>query len=222
MLLDSNSHSRRGCPEIIELEWEWVDFARRRVIWPDSKTGFMSKPMSEESLMLFAHAPRLENCRFVIPAMWKLDNPMSQNTYAKGWQRILERAGVPHIGTHGIRHRATTEIANSGVPIKVGMQLTGHKTVTQFMQYVHTEDDPVRAAAETVAGRRRTMLSAPPAIAGLQMAKPPPEHNRSAPHVQIAAGSTSLGNYRPWRKRGGSNRAEPPKADRTKVERVST
>jgi hypothetical protein len=66
---------------------------------------------------------------------------------------------VPHVGTHGIRHRATTEIANSGVPVKVGMQLTAHKTVTQFMRYVHTEDDPVRAAAETVASRRLVVLS---------------------------------------------------------------
>jgi len=80
---------------------------------------------------------------------------MSQYTYFEGWKRILERAEIPHLGTHGIRHRATTEIANSGVPVKVGMQLTGHKTVTQFMRYVHTEDDPVRAAAETVASRRR-------------------------------------------------------------------
>lgn len=31
--------------------------------------------------------------------------------------------GVPHVGTHGIRHRATTDIANSGVPTKVGMKL---------------------------------------------------------------------------------------------------
>jgi hypothetical protein len=40
------------------------------------------------------------------------------------------------------------------------MQLTAHKTVTQFMRYVHTEDDPVRAPAEVVALRRRTMLEA--------------------------------------------------------------
>ena len=45
-------------------------------------------------------------------------------------------------------------IAQSG-PIKVGMALTAHKTVTQFMAYVHAEDDPVRAAAEKVATLRR-------------------------------------------------------------------
>jgi integrase len=52
---------------------------------------------------------------------------MSQNTYAQGWKRVLERADIPHVGTHGVRHRATTEIANWGVPVKVGMQLTAHR-----------------------------------------------------------------------------------------------
>jgi len=65
-----------------------------------------------------------------------------------GWYRTLKAAGVPHVGTHGIRHRSTTDIANSGVPTKVGMKLTGQKTVAMFMHYVHTEDTPVRDAAE--------------------------------------------------------------------------
>lgn len=36
--------------EIIALEWDWVDLQNRRVVWPDSKTGGMSKPMSEEAI----------------------------------------------------------------------------------------------------------------------------------------------------------------------------
>jgi integrase len=144
--------------EIIGLEWEQVDFANRRVVWPDSKTGVISKPMSEDAFALLRNAVRLDASPCVVPSIMNPERPMSQNTYAKGWKRILSRAGIPHIGTHGIRHRAATEIANSGVPVKVGMQLTAHKTVTQFMRYVHTEDDPVRAAAETVASRRKAIL----------------------------------------------------------------
>lgn len=193
--------------EIIELEWEWVDFAQRRVIWPDSKTGFISKPMSEECLKLLANAPRIEGSRFVVPAIFRQDRAMSWNTYSKGWKRILERAGVPHIGTHGIRHRAATEIANSGVPIKVGMQLTAHKTVTQFMQYVHTEDDPVRAAAETVATRHRLMLTyqndkSRCATAAVSSNPAMNQHPAATP-------STALADYRPFRARAGSNRAAP-------------
>jgi hypothetical protein len=43
------------------------------------------------------------------------------------------------------------------IPVKVGMALTAHKTVAMFMRYVHTEDDPVRKAAELVANRRKRL-----------------------------------------------------------------
>lgn len=77
--------------------------------------------------------------------------------YYGGWTRILKRADVSHVGTHGIRHRSATDIANSGIPVKVGMALTAHKTVAMFMRYVHTEDKPVREAAELVANRRKAI-----------------------------------------------------------------
>jgi integrase len=214
--------------EIIGLEWAWVDFSRRRVAWPDSKTGEMSKPMSEESFVLLSNAPRLENSPFVIPSIFNPDQSMSQHTYAKAWGRILERAGIPHIGTHGIRHRATTEIANSGVPVKVGMALTAHKTVTMFMRYVHTEDDPIRAAAEAVAQRRQSLiggtLSAPasapptapaPIIAAVSILSPVDAGSLSDKKLLgLEDGKytsrTKLGNYRPFRHRGGQNREVPP------------
>jgi len=145
--------------EIISMKWEWVDFTNRRAVWPDSKTGQISKPISEDVVTLLSKAPRLEGSPYVVPSVCKPTQPMCWTAYSRGWMRILKRAGIPHVGTHGIRHRATTEIANSGVPVKVGMQLTAHKTVTQFMRYVHTEDEPVRAAAETVASRRRVVIS---------------------------------------------------------------
>ena len=63
------------------------------------------------------------------------------------------------MGTHGIGHRSATDIANSGIPVKVGMALTAHKTVVMFMRYVHTEDKPVREAAELVANRRKSVVS---------------------------------------------------------------
>ena len=47
--------------EIINMEWDWVDFVNRRVVWPDSKTGEMSKPMSEDVVALLSNAPRLDD-----------------------------------------------------------------------------------------------------------------------------------------------------------------
>jgi len=118
----------------------------------------MTKPLSDEAYRLLSEAPRFEDSPFVCPSIFDPAIRMTDNTYSQGWRRILKRAGIPHVGTHGIRHRAATEIANSGAPLKVGMALTAHKTVTQFMRYVHTEDDPVRMAADAVAANRRNVI----------------------------------------------------------------
>ncbi len=146
--------------EIVLLEWEWIDLENRRVVWPDSKTGGMSKPMSEEAYRLLSTAPRQEGNPYVLPSPRHPGEHLTTGEYYNGWSRTLNAAGVPHVGTHGIRHRSATDIANSGIPVKVGMVLTAHKTVTMFMRYIHTEDDPVRQAAELVANRRQTITGA--------------------------------------------------------------
>ena len=125
---------------------------------------------------------------------------MPEGTYVNGWTRILTRAKVPHVGTHGIRHRAATDIANSGVSVKIGMALTAHKTAAMFMRYVHAEDDPIRAAAEKVAMLRRdTVGSNALATAHASTSPTDPADTR-----------TSLGNYRPFRHRKVQSRAVPP------------
>ncbi|WP_427196640.1 tyrosine-type recombinase/integrase [Pseudomonas aeruginosa] len=153
--------------EIVTLEWEWVDLESRRVVWPDSKTGGMSKPMSEEAYRLLSTAPRQEGNPYVLPSPRHPAQHLTTGEYYGGWCRVLKAAGATHVGTHGIRHRSATDIANSGIPVKVGMALTAHKTVVMFMRYVHTEDDPVREAAELVAKRRKAITGAkqPPAEA---------------------------------------------------------
>ena len=208
--------------EIINLEWAWVDLDNRRIEWPDSKTGGMSKPMSAEAARLLEAAPRLENSPYVCPSIFDPDLPMSKHTYYKGWQRILTRAGLPHIGTHGIRHRSATDIANSGIPVKVGMTLTAHKTVTMFMRYVHTEDEHVRTAAEAVASRRQSLIGGAvsaivskspsiPSIAAGTVAEPNAEEARPLGLDDgLFQSRTKLGTYRPYRHRRGPNRGVPP------------
>ncbi|AXC49752.1 DUF4102 domain-containing protein [Paracoccus suum] len=220
--------------EITELEWAWVDFDNRRVVWPDSKTGGMSKPMSAEAQRLFENAPLMVDSPYVCPSIFDPEKPMSAYTYYQGWKRILERSGLPHVGTHGIRHRSATDIANSGVPVKVGMALTAHKTVTMFMRYVHTEDEPVRAAAEAVTRRRMNVIGVehqPPAPPPPAMEPPPVAPVvESAPAIPGSDGKplgfedgkyasrTRVGNYRPFRHRSGENRTLPPGSKRVEAQ----
>ena len=188
--------------EILLLQWDWIDLPNRRVVWPDSKTGDMSKPMSEEAYQLLSSATHYENSPYVCPSIFNCKQPLTGNSYYRAWRRILDRAGVPPVGTHGIRHRSATDIANSGIPVKVGMALTAHKTVTMFMRYVHTEDDPVRAAAELVANRRKAVVESRP-IAPNDVPKPV---------VADTSGATPA--YQACRHRRGKNRATPPGSKR--------
>lgn len=77
---------------------------------------------------------------------------------------------MTHVGIR-IRPRYETDIANSGIPVKVGMALTAHKTVAIFKRYVHTEDNLVRKAAELVTNRRKTMVADRPSSKTVR--KPP-------------------------------------------------
>jgi integrase len=214
--------------EILTLEWSWVDLESRRVVWPDSKTGSISKPMNAEAVRLFETAPRFEDSPYVCPSVFDPDLPMSKHTYWQGWARCLERAGLLHIGTHGIRHRAATDIANSGIPVKVGMALTAHKTVTMFMRYVHVEDAQVRAASETVALRRQKLITGNTALSSIEPAPPPidvppsiapqpiarstvaPQQEPLGAEDDNCSSRTKIGNYRPFRHRNGANRTVPP------------
>ncbi|SKA36222.1 Site-specific recombinase XerD [Enhydrobacter aerosaccus] len=219
--------------EILKLEWAWIDLINRRICWPESKTGGMSKPISANAVRLLETAPRLEASPYVCPAIFDPNKPMPKHTYYKGWSRILERSSVPHVGTHGIRHRSATDIANSGIPVKVGMALTAHKTVTMFMRYVHTEDDAVRAAADAVALRRLTLLrqttvADPPAFAPTKDAmvplSPPQLGNGQKisgcepPVLEANHSPTLASTYRPFRHRKGANRAIPPGTKRASSE----
>lgn len=186
--------------EVRLLQWAWVDFDNRRVVWPDSKTGDISKPMSQEARRLLSNAYRIEGSPFVCPSIFDGKIAMPEGTYTNGWRRILKRAKVSHVGTHGIRHRAATDIANSGVSVKIGMALTAHKTAAMFMRYVHAEDDPVRAAAEKVASLRRDTVGTSTLMTS------------SVPVREAETGKTrtSLGNYRPYHHRKRLLRAAPP------------
>ena len=100
--------------EIVSMKWEWIDFINRRVVWPDSKTGEISKPMSEDVAATLAKAPRLEGSPYVVPSISRPGHPMCWTAYSRGWTRVLKQAGITHVGvlpatvtSSGLQKRAT-------------------------------------------------------------------------------------------------------------------
>lgn len=73
--------------EICPLEWGWIDLEHRRVVWPDSKTGGISKLMSEEAYRLLSTAPRREGCPYVLPSPNDPTRHMTRGGHYGGWTR---------------------------------------------------------------------------------------------------------------------------------------
>jgi integrase len=144
--------------EVLGLRWDYIDREANELVWPDSKTGRVSKPMTEEVKLLLSRAERIVGNPYVCYGPDKTQ-PVSIHALEKVWRRILRRAGVTPCGLHGIRHRAATEIANSGVPIQVGMKLIGHKTAATYLRYLHTDREQTLQAAEHVSRARASRLA---------------------------------------------------------------
>jgi integrase len=140
--------------EILGLRWDYIDRDRREVVWPDSKTGHMRKPLTDEIAALLDRVERVLGNPYVCVNASRT-GPLSLHTLEAAWRRLLKSAGVAHCGLHAIRHRAATDVANNAdIPLHVGMAITGHRTAATYLRYLHSHKEQVRDAAERASAHR--------------------------------------------------------------------
>ena len=67
------------------------------------------------------------------------------------FRRHLERAGLPQIRFHDLRHTAVVMMLNNSVPINVVSHILGHKDPAMTLgRYAHVHSDAQQIAADKI------------------------------------------------------------------------
>ena len=132
--------------EMKALEWRDVDLdgkiVRLRPEVSKNKDGRVL-PLAGELLEVIerAKAKRRPNCPFVFH-----DDGQPIGNFRKAWRTACRATGLNEILVHDLRRSAVRNMVRAGVPDRVAMALSGHKTRSVFDRYnIVSESDLVQA-----------------------------------------------------------------------------
>ena len=133
--------------EILTLRWEHVDFERACLRLPDSKTGAKTVHLNAPALAVLAATMRHEGNPHVIVGAKRAAHLV---TLAKPWRAIRERAGLPDLRIHDLRHSYASVGAGAGLGLPMIGALLGHRDAATTARYAHLADDPLRRANDAI------------------------------------------------------------------------
>jgi integrase len=141
-----------GCRrnEILTLKWEHVDFERGCLWLPDSKTGAQMVPLGAPAIELLSGLSQIDGNPYVLPGAVRGKHYVALE---KAWRRLRGRAGLDDVRLHDLRHSFASTGAAAGESLVLIGALLGHRNTATTARYAHLSNDPLRAAADRIAGR---------------------------------------------------------------------
>jgi integrase len=137
--------ARKG--EIAKLRWKEVELERACLRLSDSKTGMKVIHLGPPALSILSELKASKGSPFVFPAQSGSGN--FQGT-EKVWRKVRERAGLPEVRLHDLRHSFASVALEAGNSLAMIGKLLGHADVKTTLRYAHLADDPLKAAARKI------------------------------------------------------------------------
>jgi integrase len=140
-----------GCRlgEIMNLKWEHVDIPAKALRLPDSKTGAKVMHVGQPAVDVLERIDRLVGNPWVIAGTLHGGRLSDLQPF---WQRVRARAGLKDVRIHDLRHTFASTAVASGQGLPMIGKLLGHTQVQTTARYAHLAADPVKTAADQVAG----------------------------------------------------------------------
>jgi integrase len=136
--------------EVLTLEWAHVDFERAALNLPVSKTGVKSVHLNPPALDVLTKLPRVAGNPFVIPGERQCRHMVNLE---KPWRRLRNRAELPDVRLHDLRHSFASVGAGAGLGLPIIGALLGHTQAATTARYAHLADDPLKQATDLIGPR---------------------------------------------------------------------
>jgi integrase len=150
----------RLADEVLPLEWRQVDVAGGEVRLDAGTTknreGRVFPLTQELRAVLDAQQVQARQSGHVVPWVFfrmvaqgrgGAKRPMPIRSITKAWKLACRAAGCPGRLPHDLRRTAVRNLVRAGVPERVAMQMTGHKTRSVFERYNIVSPGDLRSAA---------------------------------------------------------------------------
>lgn len=136
------------CGEILDLEWDDVDFNRHNLRLRDSKTGARVVPLNRQAMgVLERHTQRGRN-RYVIRSATGEGRP----SLGKPWYRIRRKAGIDESANlHCLRHTFASWAVMGGLSLAQTGALLGHKSSQTTLRYADHLTEAIREYSQKTA-----------------------------------------------------------------------
>jgi integrase len=92
--------------------------------------------------------PRIRVCLKYLPFTGKTI------TLQRAFQRARDKANLPHVRIHDLRHSAASEMINAGVDLYTVGAVLGHKDARSTQRYAHLAIQTLQRAVNTIGGQK--------------------------------------------------------------------